>query len=99
MYMTISVLMILSLKLNVCFHDDVEEFAGHKQSIIFKINISFEYNVKRLAGYQQYIKIPGGGQDKLPWSACPPTQTHTPDIFGINLNDQETIVVLHLLCL
>ena len=32
MYMATPVLMNLSLKLNICFHDDVEKFAGYKPS-------------------------------------------------------------------
>ena len=32
MYLTTPVLMNLSLKLNICFHDDVEKFAGYNPS-------------------------------------------------------------------
>ena len=53
MYIATPVLMNLSLKLNICFYDDVENFAGYKPS-------------------PNYQAGGGGGQDKPPWTACPP---------------------------
>ena len=37
MYMATPVLMNLSLKLNICFHDDVEKFAGYKPSPKYQV--------------------------------------------------------------
>ena len=57
MYMATPGLMNLSLRLNICFHDDVEKFTGYKPSPNFQAG----------GGGGG-----GGGQDKPLWTACPP---------------------------